>query len=225
MHFWKTSISLRSFFSRTSLDERQHFFHDLSQDNGAFLRFQLLIDIILRLDRSDFARDEILEMCRSKFASDPVELAKVDSFERIYNGKNAITWYTKDCFLYRLLNEPLQTENIELMVKLRYFIHDLHNQLAELQLSFLRSLPLGQSFLTLYRGLTMTMSELNKFRQQEISMLHCSFLVKEESKSLKYLLFTKFPSIQLSLIRFLLLQSNIKVFTRMKMKSCLEPNK
>jgi hypothetical protein len=167
----KHQLAYGVFFSKTSLDEKQHFFRDLSQDSAAFLRFQLLIDIILRLYRSDFARDEMLEMCRTKFASNPAELAKIDSFERTYIAKNAITWYTKDCFFYRLLNKSLQIENIELIVKLRYFIHDLHNQLAELQLNFLRSLPPGQPNLILYRGLTMTTSELDKFRQNETNFV------------------------------------------------------
>jgi hypothetical protein len=166
MHFWKTSLGLRNFFS-LSMNQNKTFSQNLSDDNAAFLRFQLLIDIILRLNHNDFAKSEMLEMCKAKFASNSVELAKIDIFEKIYVDKNAIAWYTKDCFLYRLLNESLQSESIDVIVKLRYFIYDLHNQLAELHSHFLRSLPPNQPMLELYRGLKMTMSELEKFRQNE----------------------------------------------------------
>lgn len=170
LQLWNTSIGERNFFS-IPLSETHHFFRDLSQENTAFLRFQLLVDIILRLDHNDFAKNEMLEMCKAKFISDPIELAKIDIFEKTYVPKNAITWYTKDCFLYRLLNESLQTESIDLIVKLRYFIQDLHNQLAELHLNFLHSLPSNQSILTLYRGLRLTMNDLEKFRQNETNLV------------------------------------------------------
>ena len=168
--FWKTSIGIRNFFS-LPIDEKQHFFHDLSEEKAAFLRFQLLIDMILRLNHNNFAKYEMLEMCKAKFASNPAELAYIGIFEKTYIEKNAITWYTKDCFLYRLLNESLWTESIDLIVKLRYFIQDLHNQLAELHSVFLQSLPPGHQMLTLYRGLIMTMSELEKFRQNETNFV------------------------------------------------------
>jgi hypothetical protein len=170
MNSWTTSIGLRNFFSLPSV-RKQDYCYDLSQDSTAFVRFQLLLDIILRLDRNDFARDEMIEACRTQFAFNPVELAKIDIFERTYVEKDAITWYTKDCFLYRLLNESLYIKSIDLIVKLRYFIRDLHNQLAEMHLGFLRSLPSGQSKLQLYRGLTMTMSELNEFRQNKNNLV------------------------------------------------------
>jgi hypothetical protein len=170
MQFGNTSSSLRSFFSLPN-ERKQPFFHDLSEENAGFLRFQLLIDTILRLHHNEFARDEMLEMCKAKFASNPAELAKIDIFERSYVGKVAIPWYTKDCFLYRLLNESLRTESIDLIVKLRYFIYDLHNELAELQLVFLQSLPPDQPTLKLYRGLTMTLCELETFRQNETNFV------------------------------------------------------
>jgi hypothetical protein len=165
MHSCEMSLGLRSFF-RNSSGEKQ-FFRDLSEDNVAFIQFQLLIDMILRLNRDEFSRGEMLELCKAKFVSDPAELAKIDTFERTYVATDAAMWYTKDCFLYRLLNEALHTGNIDLIVKLRCFIHDLHNQLAELQIGFLCSLPPCQPILTLYRGLIMNMSELNNFRQNE----------------------------------------------------------
>jgi hypothetical protein len=171
VRFWETSIGLRNFFSAPISGKKQTFFDDISKADAAFLRFQLLIDMILRLDHTDYAKDEMLELCREKFASNSAELTKIDVFEKTYMAKNAITWYTKDCFLHRLLNEALRSESIDLIVKLRYFIHDLHNQLAELHSDLLRSLLPSQRILKLYRGLRMTMAELEKFRQNETNFV------------------------------------------------------
>ena len=118
VRFWETSIGLRNIYSAPAGEKKQTFFKDISKVDAAFLRFQLLIDMILRLDHTDFAKDEMLELCREKFASDSAELTKIDTFEKTCAAKNAITWYTKDCFLYRLLNEALRIESIDLIVKL-----------------------------------------------------------------------------------------------------------
>jgi len=42
----------------------------LSADNGSFLAFQLSLDIILRLDQNDFARQELFSMCRANYHND-----------------------------------------------------------------------------------------------------------------------------------------------------------
>lgn len=163
---WKNSLNVISFFT-TSVRESKEIFQNLSEDNIDFIRSQLLIDMILRLNRNDYAKHEMLEACREQYSSNSIELEKIDAFEQSYDGKDAVTWYTKDCFLYRLLNKSLKTSNIDLIVKLRYFIYDLHNQLAELQPNFFRFLRFHHSTLTLYRGLTMTTCELNQFRQHK----------------------------------------------------------
>ena len=170
VHLWKTTIGLRNFFSM-SVGEEHKFLHNISKEGVAFLKFQLLMDIILRLDHNQFARDEMLELCRARFPTDKSQLTQIDTFDKTYVSEHAITWYTKDCFLYRSLNESLRNEDTNTIIKLRYFIYDLHNQLAELHLDFLRSLPLNQPILKLYRGLKMTISELEIFRENETNFV------------------------------------------------------
>jgi hypothetical protein len=70
----------------------------------------------------------------------------------------------KRLFFYRLLTESLRIETIDNILKMRSFIDDLHNQLAQLQTSFIQSLN-GQKDLTLYRGETMKLNQLNELRE------------------------------------------------------------
>ena len=67
-------------------------------------------------------------------------------------------------FLYRLSHESLRIETIDHIVKMRYFIHDLHNQLAQLQIDLIQSLN-GQSKLTLCRGQTRKTSQLEELKE------------------------------------------------------------
>ncbi|CAF1379550.1 unnamed protein product [Rotaria sordida] len=162
---WKTSILKKNYLQ--SAAKPLIYVRDLSADNEAFLSFQLALDIILRLDRNDFARQEMLSMCRTKFSHDRFTLAKIDRFEMNYQSEqDAAKWYTADSFLYRLLNEVLRIETIEPIFKLRYFIQDLHNQLALMQVDYLKRLKRYNSpVVKLYRGQIMTRDKLeNTFR-------------------------------------------------------------
>ncbi len=134
-------------------------------ENGPFIAFQLFLDLILRLDQTEYAREEMIQMCRLKYANSSTDLDKIDEFEQIYRHENAIKWYTTESFLYRLLNKSLRLENIDTLFKLRYYIYDLHNQLAQLQILYIQSLPTNQSILTLYRGQRMNIIELEKFHK------------------------------------------------------------
>ena len=72
-------------------------------------------------------------------------MEQIDEFQRTYDPREAIKWYTKDIFLYRLMNAWLRGEKVNLIFKLRYFIHDLHNQLAQVQTTYLRQLLPNQT--------------------------------------------------------------------------------
>ena len=159
---WKAAISEQSFFAGR---HEPLFTRYLTIENSAFLAFQLLIDLMLRLNRTSYARDEMIEMCRLKYVDSPSDLKKIDEFEQTYRHEDASKWYTTDSFLYRLLNNSLRLEDIDTLFKLRYYIYDLHNQLAQLQIPYVRSLPSDKSILTLYRGQRMTITELNKLQE------------------------------------------------------------
>lgn len=158
---WKTSI-LKENNSIQSENESLIYVRDLTANNEDFLAFQLSLDIVLRLDRNDFARQEMLTMCRTKLSQDRFTLAKIDRFDMTYRSEqDAAKWYTADSFLYRLLNEVLRTESVDSIFKLRYFIQDLHNQLALMQINYLKKLQrYNLPILILYRGQIMTRNDL-----------------------------------------------------------------
>lgn len=164
---WKTSI-----FQQRHINEELIYVQNLSADNGRFLTFQLSLDIILRLDRNDFARQEMISMCREKFYQDQLELIKINQFEVTYRSENdAVKWYTNDTFLYRFLNEILRSETVDSIFKFRYYIQDLHNHLALLHLDYLKKLK-HCSILTLYRGQTMTWKDFEtKFQRNKGNLI------------------------------------------------------
>ncbi|CAF1534970.1 unnamed protein product, partial [Didymodactylos carnosus] len=73
-------------------------------------------------------------------------------------------WYTRECFLYHLLNKALRTLDIDLLYLLGFFIRDLREQLEQYRCP---------SPIRIYRSQLMSKMEvqqLNNFRGQLISM-------------------------------------------------------
>lgn len=126
---------------------------------------------------------ELVEYCRAVYADKPSQLALIDEFEHNYDENRAIQWYTRDTFLYKLVNEALRTLHVETLYNMRTFIRHLHQQLTKLFLRDSHTLPTPS--LTLYRGLRMPTDELNKLKNNEGGLLSMfSFLSASKSKDI-----------------------------------------
>jgi hypothetical protein len=127
-----------------------------------------LVDILSHLSsKTNRMNEKMLQRCRLYCVGNDVELHKLDRFENNYWSDNAIREYTKDTFLYRMLNRALRTQDMEIILDLRYFILDLYNQLYKLQTDFDRY-PVSvikEGKLTVYRGQFMSMRELNRLKR------------------------------------------------------------
>ncbi len=82
-------------------------------------------------------------------------------FEQHLNPIDAITWYTNNCFLFRLLNRALRTETPELLFAFRFFIIVLCNALKNEK----QKLPRNTT-LTVFRGQKMTVVDFNRLRDK-----------------------------------------------------------
>lgn len=98
--------------------------------NGQFIHFQLLIDCLLRMKSTKIERNDLIKLCRTQYKNNARELSIIDEFEKGYSSNHAIWWYTRQSFVYRLLNKALRVQNIQLIYLFRFFIRDLHKQLC-----------------------------------------------------------------------------------------------
>jgi hypothetical protein len=218
-NLWDTDFDQRSIFSPHA---DQIFVRHLSKENKQFIAFQLLLDIILRLDQTSYAKAELLEFCRSKYHDKPKQLEEIGNFDRDYQSENAAKWYTKDSFLHRLLNQSLRVETIDHIVKMRYYIHDLHNQLAELQKDFIQSLK-EEKNLTLYRGQPMKKKELDDLKENKDGFISMnSFLSATQDEKVAFMFSgdgqTTEPD-EVSVIYEMLIDTNIRSTPYAKIKS------
>ena len=74
---------------------------------------------------------EFIAFCKQLYDDNPTELESVKEFERDYTSNKAVWWYTRNIFLFRLLNKALRVQNIEMLYLLRFYIRDLKQVLEK----------------------------------------------------------------------------------------------
>ena len=133
---------------------------DLTEEKVIFMWLQVLNDILIQMPKLPTAMSEMIEACRLACADDIRQLRMIEEFQRTYKPEDVIHWYTCETFLYRLLNQALRTENVDTIFQFRMIIIDLTQQLACLFQSSVYSTPT----LTVYRGQRMTVTEIEKLK-------------------------------------------------------------
>ena len=130
---------------------------NLNSDSITFIWSYLFVTILVQAPTTLFSKELLLNHCKSQLQNNNEEMIKFKKFERTYTSETAIRWYSRDSFLFKLVNQALRTENISDILKVRLFIHDLHNQLKDVQTQ-----QLSVSIKNVYRGCRMSIEEFNK---------------------------------------------------------------
>ncbi|CAF1450811.1 unnamed protein product, partial [Adineta steineri] len=123
---------------------------------------QLFKDVILHLPEDDEeAKEEMIDVCRQYYQNNRQFLKQIDEFQEDYHQDASIDWYTKDGFIYRLINTALRTENIEQLYRFRYYITHLSKRLRIEYRNFRAS---DKKMITLYRGSCVTQDEVEQLQ-------------------------------------------------------------
>ncbi|CAF2826728.1 unnamed protein product [Rotaria sp. Silwood2] len=119
--------------------------------DASFMYSQLLKDIILSIEYDNTTREQakqdFIDFCRIYYAHNNAELCVIEEFKQNYSNPSPIWWYTRECFLYSMLNRALCTQDMEILIKMNFFIYDLHQQLEQLHKT-----TNNGNILTVYRG-------------------------------------------------------------------------
>jgi hypothetical protein len=157
-HFYATHSTTIAFLTEKSL-------RDLTKETGAFFWFQLFITALIDMPSSDEAKQDFLQLARTYYTDNDLELRRIDHFGQIYEASEALKWYSSDSFAYRLLNKAIRTENIDLLFACRFFIIDLHRQLESLHKTYTELIRSNnQHQFTVYHGQQMTSDDFVKLK-------------------------------------------------------------
>ncbi len=133
--------------------------------DGRFVQSQLLIACLLRMKTSRTDKKEFVLQCREFYKGNDKVLKLVNEFEEEYASEYSLWWYTRETFLYRILNKALRIQNIDLLFLVRFYIRDVEQQLH--QRRYL--LPIR-----VYRGQLMSYEELNILKDSKDKLISMS---------------------------------------------------
>ena len=144
-----------------------HSIRHLNELDQSFMYAQLIKEILLdiRYD-DDNAKADFVEFCRVQYADNRHELQIIDEFERDYDQPSPVWWYTRDCFTFSMLNKALRTQDTEVIIKMGFFIRDLHRQIDKLYSEMNKT----KTFVV-YRGQRMLNLQFGKLLQSKGGLL------------------------------------------------------
>ena len=145
-----------------SIDTSERSTQDLNKDQARFMWSQVLMEALLQLPQTRHSKDQFLQECRRHYRNNRVQQKNIADFEKTYHPSQAIRWYTRNTFLYRVVNKALRTQNILRILKCRFFVVDLYRQLERLHAKSIQTLP--NKCITVYRGQTIAADEFHKLK-------------------------------------------------------------
>ncbi|CAF1241071.1 unnamed protein product [Rotaria sordida] len=134
------------------------FTHDqLNQIEPDFMYSQLIKETLINIKYDKNARREFIQYC---FIQSNIlninQMNIIHQFENNYEKHSPIWWYTRESFVYEILNKALRTQNIDILIKMGFFIKDLHQQIEDLY-SLQEHCPM-----IVYRGQGLTNNQFEK---------------------------------------------------------------
>jgi tetratricopeptide (TPR) repeat protein len=98
----------------------------------SFMYTQILKEIIFEIKYNEQSIKDLVTYCREQYAGNQNELQIIENFEQNYRKNSPIWWYTYSCFIHSMLNRALRTHEVDTIIKMGFFIQDLHRQIEEL---------------------------------------------------------------------------------------------
>jgi hypothetical protein len=126
---------------------------NLDELDQSFMYTQLLKEILLEIEFDKNTVKDLAKYCRD-------QLIDVDKFEQEYDLQSPIWWYTSPIFLYSMLNRALRMQEVGTIIKMGFFIRDLHRHIEQLHSEQTANQLTRPS--TIYRGQGMSKIDFDK---------------------------------------------------------------
>ena len=138
---------------------------DLDQLTAEFMYTQLLKENLLDMEYNEKALKDMVAHWMQKKNLATSELEFINNFVQKYDSTNAIRLYTHRTCIYRAINEALRLLKADVIVKMGFFVQDLHQEIKKLHKEQTH-LSNGER-LTLYRGQGSSEADLEGFKARE----------------------------------------------------------
>ncbi|CAF1487415.1 unnamed protein product, partial [Rotaria sp. Silwood1] len=125
-----------------------------------FMYTQLLKEALLEIEDDDVKSiKELVEYCRLQTDASEITLKKI---EEEYRNYSPIWWYTGPYFIYSTLNSGLRQMDVDIILKMGFFIRHLHNHITELHREQQGNMPTN---FQVFRGQGLSMEDFGKMKK------------------------------------------------------------
>ena len=100
--------------------------------NPTFMYTTLFKEIILEVNYDQQSMDSLVRECSARYENNEQQLKIIQQFKNEYQSHTPVWWYTRECFLYHILNGALRTFEIDVILSMGIFIRDLHRRIEQL---------------------------------------------------------------------------------------------
>ncbi|CAF4501345.1 unnamed protein product, partial [Rotaria magnacalcarata] len=140
-----------------SSDEQNH-----NQLPPNYMYSVIFKEIILEINDPDSkSMNTLVKYCREK----NIPEQEINEFRHNYHSESAVWWYTKEIFLYGMLNRGLRSLDMEAMCKLGFFIRKLHLELEQL---YQKQSANFQRAFTVYRGQGLSQADFQNLNDSKV---------------------------------------------------------
>jgi hypothetical protein len=108
---------------------------------------------------------EFIDYCRDILHDNEGKLEDIDEFKRNYRNKTSIWWYTSPCFLYSMLNCAVRLSDVDIIIRMGFFIGDLHRQIEQLNKGQSVVDHMAAKMLSVYRGQGLSKADFQKMKE------------------------------------------------------------
>jgi tetratricopeptide (TPR) repeat protein len=135
-------------------------YQNLDELDQSFMYTQILKEILLEMTHNEQSTKDFAAYCRDQYIGNCMELSSVNEFEKEYHHHSPIWWYTSPAFIYSMLNRALRAQEIDTIIKMGFFICDLHRHIKQLHTEEFTNRSI-QPF-NVYRGQGMSKTDFDK---------------------------------------------------------------
>ncbi|CAF5024011.1 unnamed protein product, partial [Rotaria sp. Silwood1] len=128
--------------------------------DALFMYTQLLKEALLEIEDDDVKSiKDLVEYCRLQ---DDIDEGQITKVENEYRDHTPIWWYTAETFIYPMLNRGLRQMDVDIILKMGFFIRHLHQHITELHREQKGSMPTN---FQVFRGQGLSMEDFEKMKK------------------------------------------------------------
>ncbi|CAF3373958.1 unnamed protein product, partial [Rotaria sp. Silwood2] len=141
----------------------------------SFMYTQLFQEVFLEIDDDDSTSiKELAEYCR---LHEDIQEKEIREIEREYCHHTPIWWYTAPYFIYSMLNRALRLLDVDIILKMGFFIRHLHRDIEKLHREQQSTTTTNATPFQVFRGQGLSLQDFEKMKETKGRFMSFNFFL------------------------------------------------